>query len=199
MNFTPRILIAPVVALALSTGLAGCVSLSPKLPPSLLTLTPTSSAPAGQTAATSASRAIAVFEPEAPLRIDVMRVPVQIDDSSVAYLKDAQWVDKPARLFRQLLAETIRVKTGRMVIADDEPALRADAQLRGTLLDFGYDARASSVVVRFDAIRTAKDGKVETRRFEAVVPGIPAEAGPVGSALNDAANDVAGQVADWIG
>lgn len=195
MMSKPRIVLVSLATL----GLAACVSLSPKLPPSLLTLTPAAETPAGGDANGDIARAVELFEPEAPQRIDVMRVPVQVSDSSVAYLKDAQWVDKPARLFRNLLAETIRVKTGRIVIDTNEPSLRAKTKLRGTLLDFGYDARASAVVVRFDAIRQTPDGKVETRRFEAVVPGVPAKAGPVGSALNDAANDVAGQVADWIG
>ena len=39
---------------------------------------------------------------------------------------------------------------------------------------------------------------VETQRFEAVEDGIPADAGPVGAALNRAANDVAQQAADWL-
>jgi cholesterol transport system auxiliary component len=141
---------------------------------------------------------LAVLVPDAPARLDVVRVPVQIDDANVAYVKDAQWIDKPARLFRSLLAETIRTRTGRVVIDSDDPALTPETQIRGVLRDFGYDARTSSVVVRFDAIRDATNERIETRRFESVIPGVTAEAGPVGDALNRAANDVAGQVAQWV-
>ena len=70
--------------------------------------------------------------------------------------------------------------------------------LRGTLREFGYDARSGAVVVTYDAIRE-NGGKLQTRRFTARVPGVPAEASPVGVALNDAANQVAIDVADWIG
>jgi len=54
------------------------------------------------------------------------------------------------------------------------------------------------VVVRFDATLLGADGSVRQQRFEAVEEGILAEAGPVGAALNRAANDVARQVADWV-
>ena len=132
-------------------------------------------------------------------RLDVVRVPVQVDDANIAYLKDAVWVDKPARLFRGLLAETIRTRSNRVVIDSDDPALAAQSQLRGVLRDFGYDARTSSVVVRFDAIRETEGEGIETRRFESVIPGVAADVASVGPALNQAANDVAGQVAEWVG
>ncbi|MCP5396260.1 MAG: membrane integrity-associated transporter subunit PqiC [Sphingomonadaceae bacterium] len=198
MRISNPTLLAPLAALVLSGALSGCVSLSPDLPESMLVLTPTAQAPAGSGGAATAAEAIAVLEPEAPAKLNVLRVPVQVDGSNIAYLKDALWVEKPARLFRRLVAETIRVKSGKMVVDGDEPGLAADTRLRGTLLDFGYDAQAMAVVVRFDAVRVAKDGAVTTRRFESVVPGVSAEAGPVGNALNEAANEVAGQVADWV-
>jgi len=42
-------------------------------------------------------------------------------------------------------------------------------------------------------------GKFRSRRFESVVPGVEAKPAPVADALNRAANDVAVQVADWVG
>lgn len=190
-----RLILAPFAALAL----AGCLSLGgAEPPPALLTLTPAVSAPSGSGTTGTSADALTVIEPEAPARLAVTRVPVQVDDANVAYLKDAVWVEKPARLFRRLLSETIGAKTGRIVIDGLDPTIKTTQQLRGRLLDFGYDARTSSVVVRFDAIRAGAEGSVTTRRFESIVPGVAAEAGPVGEALNRAANDVAGQVADWM-
>lgn len=195
-----HLVVRALLVAGLPIVLAGCVSLGGGKPPeSLLTLTPTTEAPAGTSVSGNAAGALAVIEPDAPASIDVVRVPVQVDDANLAYLADAVWVDKPARLFRRLLAETIRARSGRVVIDSDDPALVAHNRLRGTLRRFGYDAQSGSVVVQFDAVRDLNDSEIETRRFESVVPGVPAKATFVGKALNDAANDVAGQVADWVG
>lgn len=188
-----------ILAAALSMALAGCISFGSEPPPSLLTLTPTTLAPAGVGASGRMSGAILVGELEAPAKLAVSRVPVQIDDANIAYLKDAVWVEQPSRLFRRLLGETIRTRSGRMVVDSNEVAAPPNDAVRGTLREFGYDARSQSVIVRFDAVRTGAGENVQTRRFESIVPGITAEAGPVGDALNRAANDVAGQVAEWIG
>ncbi len=188
-----------LLCLAPAFALAGCISFGPDAPPSLLTLTPTATAAAGAGASGNASTAMVLSEFEAPARLDVTRVPVQVTASEVAYLVDAVWVEKPARLFRRLLAETIRTRSNRVVIDGDDPGVLANSRMGGVLREFGYDAATSSVVVSFDAVRTGQGTAVTTRRFEAVVPGVPAEAGPVGVALNQAANDVAGQVAAWIG
>lgn len=189
-------LVATVAATAMVTG---CISFGADPPESLLSLTPTAEVAPGTAMSGDIANAIEVVEPEAPARLAVTRVPVQVDDTNIAYLKDAVWVEKPARLFRNLLGETIRARGNRLVIDGDDPALTPRVQLRGTLREFGYDARSSSVVVRYDAIRDVNGQQVMTRRFESVVPGVAAEAGPVGEALNRAANDVARQVADWIG
>ncbi len=187
------------LALALSGALAGCISFGAKPPESLLSLTPASTIAAGTAINGDVANAIAVLVPDAPARLDVTRVPVQVDDSNIAYVQDAVWIDKPARLFRRLLGETIRAKGNRLVIDNDDAALTPKNQLRGTLVDFGYDARTSSAVVTYDAVRDVNGTQVMTRRFSATVPGVVAEAAPVGAALNQAANEVASQVADWVG
>lgn len=186
-------------AVGATTLLAGCISFGAKPPESLLNLTAARTVAAGTTINGDMTQAIAVVEPEAPAKLAVTRVPVQIDDTNVAYVKDAVWVDRPTRLFRRLLGETIRARSGRLVIDNDDAALTPTNQLRGSLIDFGYDARTASVVVTFDAVRDVNGTQVMTRRFSSTVPGIAAEAAPIGAALNQAANDVAGQVADWVG
>ncbi len=195
-------LLSRISAFALLAALGGCVSISPggsEMPESLMTLTPTSTSAAGSISSGNLANAIAVIEPEAPQRLNVTRVPVQVNDAQVAYLQNAIWVEKPARLFRRLLAETISARSDRLVIDGADPDLSAQTRLYGTLLDMGYDVRTSSVVIRYDAIREFTNGDIQTRRFESVVPGVTADAASVGPALNQAANDVAAQVADWIG
>lgn len=185
-------------ALALCLTLTGCISFGAEPPASLLTLTATAQAAAGSTVSAAPASAIAVLEPGVPQSLNAVRVPVQVNDTEVAYLKDAVWVEKPARLFQRMLAETIRTRTGRLVVDGETPDFAAAVRVQGTLGAFGYDAQTSSVIVRYDAVRAGAGDSVQTRRFEAVVPGVAPEAGPVGRALNQAANTVAGEVAAWI-
>lgn len=182
---------------AASLALAGCINIGGKAPPALLTLTPAAQIEPGTGPAGEASAALTVMRPEVPGSLAVTRVPVQVDPSTLAYLKDAVWVDRPAKLFQNLLVSTIRQRTGRLVLDDVESRGGNTTMLRGTLREFGYDAQGGAVVVTYDAIRES-GGRIETRRFTARIPGVPAEASPVGAALNDAANRVALDVADWI-
>ena len=193
--------LAKIVAPALLLALSGCISLGAgggKPTATLLTLSADQQVPAGTSASGTYAGAILVMEPETDQRLAVVRIPVQVDDTQVAYLVGAAWVERPARLFRALLAETLRSRTGALVIEDTQAAPNNGIRLSGRLLDMGYDARTGSVVVRFDAMRTGANGGVTIKRFESVVPGIPAEAALVGPALNKAANDVARQVAEWL-
>ena len=121
---------------------------------------------------------------------------VQIDPSNVAYVKKAGWVERPARLFGRLLAETIRARGSRVVL-ETEPGSGNSEVLSGRLLAMGYDAGSRSAVVRFDAIRTA-GAQISTRRFESAVPVGESDPDLLGPALNRAANDVARQVAAWV-
>ncbi len=187
---------AAIVALAL---LAGCISLGGKAPKILLGLTAEKTAAAGTMTGGKVSDALLVLDPQVERKLDVLRVPVQVDDTRIAYLQDATWVERPARQFRHLLAETIRAKGQRLVIEANDDTSGSKNVLAGRLIDMGYDARSQSVVLRFDALREDGKGAVVARRFEAVVPGVSPKAVAVGAALNRAANDVAAQVADWVG
>jgi cholesterol transport system auxiliary component len=182
----------------LALPLAGCVSLGGETPEQLLTLTPARTAPAGFATTGPANVALAVVEPNTSQRLNVTRVPVQMDDTNLAYLKDATWVEKPTRLFQNLVAETIRARGSRLVIREGDLGQAAITTLSGELLDMGYDVATASVVVRYDAVLQTPDRQVRTRRFESRVPSA-ADAVSVGPALNQAANQVAGEVADWVG
>lgn len=185
---------------ALALALSGCFGLGGgKPPPVLFNLSAAASAPAGATSAgIPASDAVMVMEPETDRRLAVQRVPVQLSASGVAYLQNALWVERPARLFRGLLAETLRARGGRLVLEDDQAVPLVAQRLSGRLLDMGYDAARQAVVVRFDAFRSDATGTLANKRFEAVVSGVSARPEAVGPALNKAANDVAAQVADWM-
>ncbi|RKF21097.1 ABC transporter [Altericroceibacterium spongiae] len=180
-------------------ALAGCISFGEDPPDRLLTLTPSSPAPAGAAAEGTREAALAIMGITATQALDVNRVPVQVDDSSLAYLKDAFWVDKPAELFARLLSERIRSSGTRLVVDDAELQTMAATRLSGRITQMGFDVPTQSVIMRFDATLQLPDGQLLTRRFESVQPGLSAKADQVGPALNDAANDIAGQVAEWVG
>ena len=185
--------------LAGTTALAGCISFGAEPPDSLFTLTPSATMAAGTGASGSPQNAIAVVDISAPQRLDVNRVPVQIDSANVAYLEDAQWVEKPAVLFERLLAETIRSSGNRLVLEGPDAEFAAGTRLTGQLTEMGYDATTGSVVVRYDATMIMPSGEYRTRRFESIEPGVAAEAAAIAPVLNRAANAVAADVAAWVG
>ena len=189
----------PSALLALAPlALAGCISFGAEPPPVLFTLTPASPLAAGPQA--SMGRALVLDVPSVPEKLATLRVPVQASDTTLAYLKDAQWVEAPAGLFRTLLAETLRARSGRYVLPAGQFPTAPTAILSGSLADFGLDARTMEAVVTFDAVQAAGDGSAPAaRRFTARVPVAAAEAGPVAVALNQAANQVAADVAGWAG
>ncbi len=197
---------SPLRTLGLGLGLGGiallsaCVSIgvNSEPPTQLLTLTAMAKAPSGTEVIGTSDTAIYIETPQSPQKLNVTRIPVQVDDSSIAYLKDGVWVEKPTRLFQSLLAETLRSRSGRIVVDRPDQIGTAATHLRGTLRNFGYDARSSSAVVTYDAIRDLGDGVIETRRFERQVGNIPANYVEVSNALNIAANEVAIEVADWV-
>ena len=195
----PALLTLPLLLAPVLLALPGCISLGGEPPESLLTLSPEARAPAGPGVAQGDARAvIVVLSFDTPAKLDVLRVPVAVTETELAYLQEAFWVEKPARLFRRLVGETIRARGQALVIDGDDAATLATVRLRGTLIDMGYDAPDAAAVVRFDAVRTASDGAVTTRRFEARETGVAPEGRAVGAALNRAANRVAGEVADWV-
>jgi len=185
--------------LLLIPALAGCINLglgTSKSPPAMMTLTPESAPADGSTTSGTAQTALSVIEPETDAKLAVLRVPVTIDPSHVAYLKKALWVERPARLFQHLLIETVRARGKRLVVEGSQ--FTHGPILSGRLIDFGYDVPSHSVIVRFDAIRLMPDGTTQTRRFEASVDHLDADVGQVAPALNQAANQVAIAVADWV-
>lgn len=186
------------VATLASIALAGCISLGPKVPQQLLSLSPDTSAQVGPVTTASTADAIVVLNPESDRSLDMLRVPVRVNAATIAYLEDIAWVEKPAFQFRALLAETLRTRTSRLVVEDGDFDVVGRTVVNGRLLAMGYDAPTHSVVVRIDMQRQDKGGAIVSRRFEAIVSGIEAKAAPVSTALGKASNDVAGQVADWI-
>ena len=186
--------------LAATTALGACVSFGgAEPPPSLLSLSPDQKMSAGAMQSGPQTGSLVVALPAAPQKLNTIRVPVQTRGTGIAYLKDAVWVDKPARLFQDLLSETIAVKNNRLVLTATEAGGKAQTYITGELVNFGLDGPSLTVTVTYDAVKMTKDRPVQKRRFEASETVFVAEPGPVGEGLNRAANTVAAEVAEWVG
>ena len=200
MRLPARILAS--VALAMAVGgcsLGGMLGGGGKAPASLLTLTPEAPATGEFTRSANAGQSVTVSTPVISKELRTTRVPVRVSPTDVQYVTDAQWVDTPDRLFADLIAETIRRTTNRVVLDPGLTGLDPGLIVSGELQSFGYDAATGQAVVRFDgALSTAGGTRVETRRFEASAPS-DGSAQSIGPALNRAANEVALEVANWIG
>jgi cholesterol transport system auxiliary component len=185
--------------LAATLPLAACLSLGEKTPEQLMTLTATTPVAAGPAQTIDPARAVQIAVPTVPQALATLRVPVQASATGVAYLKDARWAEAPNRLFRNLLAEVVVQRTGRPVLDPRQFSANAGSRLTGGLKAFGLDAPASAVVVTYDAVLAREGSPLQSRRFEARVPVNAPDAANVAPALNQAANQVAGEVSDWIG
>jgi cholesterol transport system auxiliary component len=186
-------------ALPLLIMLGACVSFGGKAPVSMLVLTADNVVAAGAARTAAVTDALVIQIPQVPRKLDNNRVPVQIDASSIAYLKDAFWADKPARLMQMLLVETVSAKSGNLVLNEVDAGGKATRYMSGSLLEFGIDATTNEAVVVYDMVKIIRGSATEKRRFEARRPVNAIAPAPAGAALNAAANDVASQIADWAG
>src|SRR3546814_13722173 len=109
----------------------------------------------------------------------------------MAYVKDAQWVEAPQRLFQRLLSETVAARTNRVILDEGQYLTAPGEQLAGQLLDFGVDEATNEAVVVYQAMLVGAGGKsVTQRRFEAREPiGGKIEAKRVGEALTTARSE----------
>jgi cholesterol transport system auxiliary component len=195
-----RASILRLMAVAAATlSLSACVSFGAKSPPSLLVITADAMSPAGVVKSGNAADGMIILIPDVPRKLDTNRVPVQINPGSIAYLKDAVWADKPARLMQSLLAETLSATTGRLILTEVEAGGKAGSYLSGNLSEFDIDARGNQVSVVYDAVLVARGKPLQKRRFEARENIGAIEPGSASAALNKAANKVAAEVADWVG
>ena len=60
-------------------------------------------------------------------------------------MTNLQWVDTPDQLFQDLLAETVRRTTNRVVLDPRQTALDPGLLVTGELQRFGYDAATGQV------------------------------------------------------
>ncbi|MFL6763611.1 MAG: ABC-type transport auxiliary lipoprotein family protein [Sphingomicrobium sp.] len=199
-----KLLIRTGSAIALAASLSACslggmLGGGSKPPVTLVTLTPEAAEPASIARTAVPGQAVTISTPAVERELGTVRVPVQLTPTDVQYVANLQLVDSPAKLFQGLLEETVRRTTSRVVLDPSQTSLDPGLTVSGELQRFGYDASTGQVVVTYDGSLAAAGGnRVETRRFTATAPA-DGTAASVGPALNRAANQVALDVAKWIG
>ena len=198
-----RPMLKTVVPLALAAALGACslgglLGGGAKGPTTLQTLTPEAADPGAMTRTVTSAQTVTIGSPTISKELRTVRVPVQVGPTDIQYVTGLQWVDTPDRLFQELLAETVRRTTNRVVLDARQTAVDPGLIVTGALERFGYDAASGQVVVVYDVSRSTEGGRVEARRFTANAPA-DGSAASVGPALNHAANQVALDVAKWIG
>jgi len=201
MSLLSRRFAVSLVAATASLSLASCAGLlggGGKPPPYLFTLTPEAPEPTQIVRASSAAQAVTIGIPITPKELRAVRVPVQANPVNVQYVANLQLVDTPDRLFADLVAETVRRTTNRIVLDPRQSSLDPGVTISGELQRFGYDTASGQVVVQYDANMSRPGNNIQTRRFTATAPA-DGTAATVGAALNRAANQVATDVATWIG
>lgn len=196
--FAPKLSGSLLLGIASLSMLSSCVSLSPKAPPSMLVLSADHVVANGTLKSGGAADALVVLMPDVPRKLDTNRVPVQTDASNIAYLKEALWSDKPARLMQNLLMEVIAAKNGILVLNETDAGGNAGHMLSGSLLEFGLHTQSGQAVVVYDVVRIRAGKPIDKKRFEARENIGQMAPGPAGQALNRAANRVALDIAAWL-
>jgi cholesterol transport system auxiliary component len=200
MRLPARNLVPLCLGAALSAcSLGGLLGGGGKPPVTLATLTPEAADPGPIARTATAGQAVTIEVPLVPQELRATRVPVRISPTDVQYVTNLQWVDTPDRLFQHLLEETVRRTTARVVLDPNQTGLDPGTVVHGQLEQFGYNAQTGQVAVVYDASLAIAGGtQVQSRRFTATAPADGTGA-TVGPALNHAANEVAREVAQWIG
>lgn len=179
--------------------LGACISLGGEEPPAtLFTLSATVGAerPAPETAEPDF---LTVAVPKVPAALQTLRLPVRVSATEYAYLKDAQWVEQPNRLFQRLVSDTVAARTSLVPLDPRQTTVDPGRRLIGELLDFGLDVTEGRIVkVRYNATLAGPGSKVAVRQFAGSEPVASDDPKAVAAALNRAANRVAADVAAWV-
>lgn len=188
------------IALAISlSACAGMLGGGGKPPTTLVTLTPEIGEPAQMARTAVPGQTVTIMPPVVSRELHTVRVPVQVNQVDVQYVANLTLADTPDRLFADLVEETVRRTTGRVVLDPGETAIDPGLTVTGELQRFGYDAATGQVIVQYDgSLSVPGANRVETRRFTGTAPA-DGTAVTIGPALNRAANQVAQDVAKWIG
>lgn len=188
---------AILLGLLSATLLGGCVKFGGKPPATLLTISSTTR-PGTDVQPTEANGVVTIIEPDVPKSLQTVRVAVRTDANDFAYVPKAFWVDTPRNQFKSVLSETVAARNGVLVLDSGQFSVTPGRRLTGDLMEFGIDARSRQAVVTFEAVLFDQHGAITKRRFTATAPVSNIDSTGVAAPIQNAANAVAVQVADWL-
>jgi len=179
--------------------LGACISLGAEEPPATLFTLSAAAQPERPAPETAEPNFLTVAVPKVPAALQTLRLPVRVSATEYAYLKDAQWVEQPNRLFQRLVSDTVAAQTSLVPLDPRQTTVDPGRRLIGELLDFGLDVTGDRVVkVRYNATLAGPGSKVAVRQFAGSEPVASDDPKAVAAALNRAANRVAADVAAWV-
>ena len=189
------------LALALSVGLAGCITLFPKATPVQLyrfdaAVQPMQSSGHGFGVRTGMSD----FDPAS----SGDRI-LTINGDEVAYVADGRWAVPASQLFDEAVAHGFDAPGDAARLVAPGQATKAEYRLRLQVIHF--EARYTSgptapptivVTVRATLDRQSDLGLVGTQEFEAQVPASENRVGPMVAAYDAATSKVVGDLVTWV-
>lgn len=196
----PALLALPLAACGPMVQIGSGKGEHPQVLYTLSAATPDRQAAGGETAdaAIDPASAISVAVPTTPAALQTLRIPVTLSDTEIQYVQSASWSEQPNILFQRLLADTLMAQ-GISIIDLRSTGRTASRRLTGQLQHFGVDLRdGRRVHIRYDATLSGP-AHVHQRRFQQMVDIHGMTSAEIVTALNTAANAMAGEVADWIG
>jgi cholesterol transport system auxiliary component len=166
--------------------------------PQRFTLSPTQSR-----LAPAALPAIRIEDFETSADIASTRIAVRVGAQEVRYVSGGIWTDKPARLMRALLADTVRQHSSGLVLSAAQADITPAYRLTGRLIAFQAEAAngvATHMIISTEQLLIiAKTGTVlASRRFEAREASRSDRPADLADAANTAANIIAAQTTDWL-
>lgn len=186
-----------LILIGLAASLGACFG-GGKAPATLFTLSPSAPDPQQMSRSAAAGNAVTIAVPVIDKALRTPRVAVDLG-TQIQYIKGVQLVDMPDKLFQQLVSETVRRTTNRVVLDPRQTAFDPGLVVAGQLQKFGYDSATGQAVVQYDATLSTQGGAhVEARRFTGTAAA-DGTSRTMPQALNQAANQVALDVAKWIG
>lgn len=196
--FRPAVVSALALLAVAACGPVVQVGGSAKPPKALYTLNATA-APVAEAGLTPVpyKETLGIDVPTVPGTLQTLRIPVEVTNTAVQYLDDAQWSEQPNRLFRRLLSDTAR-SAGIPVVDLRSSGMRGGRRLSGQILAFGVDLRnGQEVRIRYDATLVTEEG-MRQRSFERSAPISSVRGAEVANTLNTVANEIATDVRKWL-
>jgi cholesterol transport system auxiliary component len=165
-------------------------------PPQRFTLTL-----ATQSGPTHALPLLRVEDFEAPAELASSRMAIQVGAQEVRYLAGMQWTDRPARLMRGLIADSLRQSSTAPVLVTGQADVTTGLRISGRLTRFHALAPtglATEVSVGLELMLLKGSSIAASRRFSVTEPSSSDRPADLAAAFNRATGRITTEATNWI-